>query len=483
MGLALGMDTVPHWLDFRYQGGELELGYGSLPTTVDLSLTGIIVLEFTPAFIGVGMLIGLNSAYSFFGGAFLAWAIIGPILVATGTAFGEAVAPEKYPGYMQYMGMVLDDPVHKPSPRYWLLWPGVMFLLAGAFAEISANYKTLGATFASFLEPVWRKVFRRRLKVNEDDLIVEPCSPDEMVPTWMWGTGIILSIIFTCAILGTQYHQNVGVVILAIVFAFLFSFIGAESTGRTNVTPVTSIGNASQLVIGGANHGHGAIGGQQLLNITGSLLALGASEQSADMLGDLKTTHLLRASPRVQFYAQCCGAIVSVFMSTAMYVLFSEAYPCINDLNLQATCSFSAPDVGPYRAIAIAVTSSSLPVPSSSGYFSIAVLIWCFVQTFIKYRFVPEKYHCYVPNLVAMGIAFILNTTTYPTAVAIGATIGFVWARQWPAAFAMYCYAIAAGMIAGEGLGGIVGAILQVASVSGNYYGTAIGCPAETYCG
>lgn len=57
-------------------------------------------------------------------------------------------------------------------------------------------------------------------------------------------------------------------------------------------------------------------------------------------------------------------------------------------------------------------------------------------------------------------------------------------------------------MIAGEGLGGIVGAVLQVAKVSGNYYGTAIGfvtsfrlsrmypisidlhrCPAMEYCG
>ena len=99
------------------------------------------------------------------------------------------------------------------------------------------------------------------------------------------------------------------------------------------------------------------------------------------MLGDLKTTHLLRASPRVQFYAQCCGAVVSVFISTAMYVLFSEAYPCINDLALADHCSFSIPDVGAYRAIAVAVTSTSLPVPSSSAYFCIAILIWCPIQT------------------------------------------------------------------------------------------------------
>ena len=82
-----------------------------------------------------------------------------------------------------------------------------------------------------------------------------------------------------------------------------------------------------------------------------------------------------------------------------------------------------------------------------------------------------------------MGIAFILNTTTYPAAMAFGATFAYFWKRNYPAAFGMYCYAVAAGMIAGEGLGGIVGAILQVAKVSGNYYGTAIGCPAGAYCG
>ena len=91
------------------------------------------------------------------------------------------------------------------------------------------------------------------------------------------------------------------------------------------------------------------------------------------MLGDLKTTHLIGASPRVQFYAQCCGALVSIFMSAGIYVLFSVAYPCINDLEQQAHCSFPAPDVGAWRAIAVAVSSPSLPIPPSSGYTAIAL--------------------------------------------------------------------------------------------------------------
>lgn len=67
--------------------------------------------------------------------------------------------------------------------------------------------------------------------------------------------------------------------------------------------------------------------------------------------------------------------------------------------------------------------------------------------------------------------------------MAFGATISFFWEKKYPAAYAMFGYAIAAGFIAGEGLGGIVNAVLQIAQVSGNYYGTAIGCPANAYCG
>ena len=62
------------------------------------------VAEFTPAFIAVGFLAGRNACYSIFGGAIVAWGIIGPTLVSMGAAFGEGVSPS-YPGYMNYMNM------------------------------------------------------------------------------------------------------------------------------------------------------------------------------------------------------------------------------------------------------------------------------------------------------------------------------------------------------------------------------------------
>lgn len=397
------------------------------------------VFEFTPAFIGAGMLTGINASYSFFGGAILAWGIIAPALVTTGKAFGEMVSPQ-YPGYMNYMNLVLDDPVNAPSPRYWLIWPGTMLLLCGSFAEVAANYRTLFAYAQQFTAPLIRRVRHTDINIHQEDLIEDPAPPEEQVPLWMWSGGVVVAIFISCLVLGVQYEQNVGLTLLAIVLAFVFSFIGAESAGRTNIIPVTTIGNASQLVIGGATKAHYPVKDSQLLNTTGGLLALGASEQSADMLGDLKTTHLLRASPRVQFYAQCCGAVVSIFMSVGIYVLFSTAYPCINDLSLQDNCQFAVPDVGAWRAISIAVSSPSLPIPPSSGYTSIGLGVLAILLTIIKYRFVkPENWH-WIPNPNAVGIAFILNTTTYPAAMATGATIVYLWRKKHPASCAMCKY-------------------------------------------
>jgi hypothetical protein len=135
------------------------------------------------------MIAGRSASYSFFGGAIVAWAIIGPAIVAAGDAFGTAVSPD-HPGYMNYMSMVLDDPVNKPSPRYWLVWPGTMLLLAGSFAEVFANYRAIGNSFAQLFAPLFHRLRRREIKINEEGLIPEPCTPAELVSWWMWLGGI-----------------------------------------------------------------------------------------------------------------------------------------------------------------------------------------------------------------------------------------------------------------------------------------------------
>lgn len=66
--------------------------------------------------------------------------------------------------------------------------------------------------------------------------------------------------------------------------------------------------------------------------------------------------------------------------------------------------------------------------------------------------------------------------------MAAGATFNFIWERRNSRSFDMYMFPIAAGLLAGEGLGGVLLALLSVAGVGadGVKYGTSVGCTSES---
>jgi hypothetical protein len=58
--------------------------------------------------------------------------------VKNGLAFGIAIDPD-FPQMMSYQGMSfanVDEYVTAPSPRYWLLWPGILMMLLYSFADV-----------------------------------------------------------------------------------------------------------------------------------------------------------------------------------------------------------------------------------------------------------------------------------------------------------------------------------------------------------
>ena len=85
--------------------------------------------------------------------------------------------------------------------------------------------------------------FRDDPNYNADD--DEDLSPrEDRVPTLWWTTGLVLSVIVSCAILATMFSMNVGEAILSLVLGFLFSFIGVQSAGTTDVNPISTVAKA-----------------------------------------------------------------------------------------------------------------------------------------------------------------------------------------------------------------------------------------------
>ncbi|KAI0633640.1 OPT oligopeptide transporter [Trametes polyzona] len=442
-------------------------------------------IEFTPAFFGAGMLSGLNASWSFLGGSILAWGIIAPSLIKNGLAVGQSISDE-FP-LVSYNALSFDDPsdfTTNPSPRYWLLWPGILMMLVYSFTDLGMNSGFILSALRNLKFNADPRAWFRAVSDAAADDDEDESPPEDRVPTLWWTLGLAASTIMCCAILATMFNMNVGEAILSLILGFVFSFIGVQSAGTTDVNPVTAVAKASQLVFGGISKGAGlAQSPAQTVNLTAGIIAAGSAAQSTDMTGDLKTGYLLRAKPRNQFVAQLCGAVVAMFLNVGLFILFTTASTCILDPNVDEHCPYGAPSVSAWVAVAVAVTSPKLPIPSSSGFTAIGLGIFVLIAVVAKHLWVPKRYWQYIPNWNAVGLAFVAPQIPFSIAMAIGSVFNYLWMKRNPKGFDMYMFAVAAGMLAGEGLGGVLQALLAIAKVDGSLFGTAIGCPGLEFCG
>lgn len=331
--------------------------------------------EWTPAFIGSGMLVGLNVGISFFSGAVLAWGIIGPLLVRTGTAFGTAASDDpKWADYISYFSLSTTFATKDhPSPRYWLLWPGVLCMIVVSMVELACQYKVfvytgkaLNRATAKFINDHVMKNDKLATagKQEESDLTEDFAPPSQQVKPWMWASGLLACLVCGCAVTAQLFNMGVGESILAYILAILFSFLAVQCAGATDITPLTAASKASQIILGGVTKGQniGKTDAQRLNLIGGSLASMGAN-QASDLVSDFRTGFLLRVPPLTQWIAQGIATLIAIFLAPGMFILFVKAYPCIIDTNA-GSCPFSAPSVAAWRAVAVAMTVRTLSLES-----------------------------------------------------------------------------------------------------------------------
>lgn len=446
--------------------------------------------EITPAFFGAGILSGTNASLSFYAGSIMAWAIIGPALVATGRAVGRDVSEPGGLPYRSYYSMSPRDPTSvNASPRYNLLWIGVLIMLVSAFVELAVEWRTIAGGFQPMILAVRNKLRARKglePLVPKERPVLDPAPKKDQVPVWVYGPLTLVAIAITLIVQGVAFGVNVGLSVLALILAFIFSFIGVLSAGVTDINPVSTCAKASQLIMAGPTHGKyldsvDPVTGYNMhalrVNLLSGMVAAGAAAQASDLTGDLKTGHLLRAKPVAQYFAQLIGAFVSVFLSTAFFILFTSASPCILELEPATPCQYSVPSAAAWWAVSVAVTgTSALPVPTTAGILAIVFAVAAAGIIVFRAWFCPAHLKGYVVNPSAFGLAFVLPQTQYGAAMATAALLSIWWRKRWPSKYEQVAFSFAAGMITGEGLGGVMQAILTIAG-AGPEKGSMVGCP------
>ena len=375
-------------------------------------------LYFGPALMGAGFLIGPRVVLSLLGGAILGWGIIGPIAHAQGWAPGE---PLKYS----------DGGV-----RGWILWPGVALMVSEALASVALSWKT----FVSALKGVKAAAESSGQAVQQEE---------ESIPNSWWIIGLILGSLLTMVIAQWVFGIAWYFSLLAIALSSVLSIVAVRSTGETDINPVGGMGKVTQLVFGGMAPG------QIPTNLMCAAITGAGASQAADMMQDLKTGHLLGASPRKQFIAQIFGILAGVVFVVPAYMLFTNAY------KIDETGELPAPAAYAWKAMAELLADGFEAIPPFCGWFVAgAAVIGIALAVMRRDRAMSP----YVPSGLALGIAFIVPPY-YSLVMVYGLIIWLFWKWISPQTCKNYDFAIASGLIAGEGLMGIANAGLTILKV------------------
>ncbi|HMQ11027.1 MAG TPA: oligopeptide transporter, OPT family [Oligoflexia bacterium] len=271
-------------------------------------------LEFSPALLGVGFILGLRIATVMVAGSALAWFVIIPAIAIWGQN-------QTAPLYPETIALITDMSPGQIWTRY------VRYIGAGAvaFGGLLSLLKTLPTIFSSFRQGI--ADFKNRVP-KPDETQISRHERDLSLKTSL----IIMAIIIALLIIaptGLTYLPGFGAkivsVILAVVFAFFFVTVSSRIVGMVGVSsnPTSGMTIATLIATCGIFYmlnWMGSLAMAQAL-IIGTLVATAASI-AGDTSQDLKSGFLLGSTPKFQQIGEILGVVTSVtFVCFSLYAL------------------------------------------------------------------------------------------------------------------------------------------------------------------
>ncbi|KAG0294358.1 hypothetical protein BGZ96_001353 [Linnemannia gamsii] len=436
---------------------------------------------FTPSlsYIGQGIIMGFPTTASMLLGCFVGWGILSPLAT---------------------LNKWVTGPVGDSSTgaRGWILWISLGVMIAESIVSLLGVVLLSLVAHRRYKIRAARHAERRTLLAgpssdgttnnykdeddNEED--DEEAPIDQLVPLKVWVCGLILSSIlclFLIWVVFRDQHMPMYATLLALILGSLLSVLGVRALGSTDLNPVSGIGKVSQFVFAGV------VPGGIVANLIAGGIAEAGAQQAGDLMQDLKTGHLMGASPKAQFWGQLIGSLASVFISTGVYKLYMSAYEIPGP-------EFQVPTAKVWLGLARLVNGQPLPehtVPFILGFAALFAGLTILTTVYSDIAFLKSKdkhgnpitrpkWISYIPSGIAFAIG-MYNLPNFTLARFVGGVISVSWdwyCKKYPdTKYAklgrVFLIIIASGFVLGEGTLSIVNLRLKIHNV---HSWTCAGC-------
>jgi uncharacterized oligopeptide transporter (OPT) family protein len=380
------------------------------------------VMDHNPVMIAAGALVGVRVAFWMLAGSLLLYYVVGPdaLVDLWTTPAGQEIASASAPW------------------KAWKeigIWLGVPIMVASGILSFALQWRTILRAFRGL-----------GAGGQQDEIVVKT-----EVPFSWFGWGMLLAGAGTVWIAHATFEIPFIYGILAVLMTFLLSLVACRATGESDITPVGAMGKIMQLTYGVL------IPQSTTANLMTASITASSAGSSADLLNDLKSGYLLGANPRRQFAAQFIGIFAGTAATvTGFYLLVPDATTLLGS-GTEAP-KFPAPAAQAWKAVA-EVFKYGLDNMHPSHQ---SALVWGLaLGTVLVFadKLLP-RFKQWLPSATGLGLGLILPFQ-YPLSMLIGALIAWAWNRKNKAHADDYLVPVAAGLIAGISITGVVVAMLN----------------------
>jgi putative OPT family oligopeptide transporter len=418
---------------------KLALSLGHLfPDTVAALLPVLpkaqLALEISPALLAVGYILGYRQAAVCVAGSIVSALVLTPLIAWLGATIGAPVFPETE-------RLVADMSTGQIWSRY------VRYIGAGAVATagiltLAINLPKMAGAFAAVVRGVRS---RRRAANAAEGPLVELPPTDRDLPGSVVIAGVTLVVLVAWLVPGVfagemSFLQRAvcaaGVGLFGVLFvtvaARIVGIVGVSSQPTSGITLVTLLGIASIF----AANGWTDAGARAAVLTVGTIVAIAASK-AGDISQDLKTGFLVGATPAKQQVGQLIGAAFACWAVAATVLLLGKTYEF-------GSPEVPAPQATLMKTIIEGVLSGQLPwdlVASGAGLAVTAMLCGVSGLAFAIGVYLP------LGSMMALFVGGVVRRLSAAAAEAGKAD-------DDPGILA------ASGLVAGEGLAGILVAFL-----------------------
>uniref|UniRef100_A0A804MDB0 Metal-nicotianamine transporter YSL7 n=1 Tax=Zea mays TaxID=4577 RepID=A0A804MDB0_MAIZE len=438
------------WAFFQwfYTAGN-HCGFGSFPTLGLEAYKNRFFFDFSPTYIGVGMICPYIVNVSLLLGGIMSWGIMWPLIsTKKGSWYPETLPDSSLHGLHGYrvfltISVILGDGLYN-----------ILKVLYSTIEAFVSRYRNRKANTLPVSNDGTPADATTETESFDDKRRLELFTKDQIPKTVALGGYVVLAAItIGCLPLIIPqlkwYH-----ILVAYIVSPALAFCNAYGCGLTNWSFASAYGKLAIFSFGawaGASHS-GVIVALAACGVMMSIVGT-----AADLMQDFKTGYLTLASPRSMFISQVIGTAMGCVIAPCVFWLFYKSF------DVGATNgAYPAPYTFMYRNMAI-MGVDGLSLPKHCLTLSYIFFAAAFAVNMVK-DLVPKKVAKFIPIPMAVAIPFYVGAY-FTIDMFLGCTILFIWEMRNKAEADSFGPAVASGCMCGDGLWALPEAILSLANV------------------